>query len=171
MVKLLLIFFGCRELRDCMSVGSRSLLIVPVNVISPLLTVAVTPGKSLVASVTPLLSSSSPETVTGAVEVLVSGVVVVVVVVVSAFFLLPHDCTVKPTKSVSAKLKETKNLFMSLILKLITIISSTLVTTLIPRYTPQSLESALLAFSVARSGAGGAGFEPRRHSDREGHRG
>jgi hypothetical protein len=50
-----------------------------VRVTSPLFTVAFTPGKSLVASLTPEDNESSLEICTGAVYVLVSALVVVLV--------------------------------------------------------------------------------------------
>src|SRR5687768_1576785 len=49
-VRLLFTFLGLSACTDCMSLGSLSLSMVPVRVTSPLLTVADTPGKSLVAS-------------------------------------------------------------------------------------------------------------------------
>src|SRR5665213_4416694 len=65
MVNWLLIFVGCKVFKDCIRVFRSDLLILPVSVISPLLTVAFTIGKSLVASVTPCAKAVSGFTAGG----------------------------------------------------------------------------------------------------------
>jgi hypothetical protein len=80
-----------------MSVGSLLLVTSPVNVISPLFTVAVTPGKSFVASVIPDRKESSALITTGAGAG--SGVVTVVFSFVVSFGLLLHEVTETPVDS------------------------------------------------------------------------
>src|SRR6185312_17273463 len=60
-----MIFDGWREFNDCINVFRSDLLILPVNVICPLLTAAFTVGKSLVASVTPCIKALSGFTAGG----------------------------------------------------------------------------------------------------------